>query len=80
MVYFPAHKLLYSSDLIQPVSEDTFFWPEYLREMTDAVKRENLVVDKFFGMHSAVASWSTVVQFLDKAQQRTASQASRKGA
>lgn len=70
MIYLPMRKLLYSSDLVQPGEDGTFFWPEYLREMTDAVSREHLAVDKFFGMHAPVTSWSSVVNFLDRAQER----------
>jgi hypothetical protein len=64
MVYFPEHKLLYSSDLVQPQPGGTFFWPEYLRELKDAVDREHLDVDRFFGMHARITPWSDVLRFL----------------
>jgi hypothetical protein len=66
MVYFPEHKLLYSSDLIQPLGDGTFFWPDYAKELTDAVNREHLSVDMFFGMHAKTTRYSTVTDFLAK--------------
>jgi len=36
-----------------------------------AIDKGDVVVDKFFGMHAPVTSWSAVVQFLDKAQRRS---------
>jgi glyoxylase-like metal-dependent hydrolase (beta-lactamase superfamily II) len=60
MVYFPEHKLLYTSDLLQPGQNGPFFMMEYVREASDAVKRENLIVDRFFGMHMAISPWTNV--------------------
>jgi glyoxylase-like metal-dependent hydrolase (beta-lactamase superfamily II) len=64
MVYFPEHKLLYTSDLLQPGQEGPFFFMEYVREAADAAQRENLAVDRFFGMHMPLTPWSTVVKAL----------------
>lgn len=64
MVYFPGHKLLYTSDLVQPGQGGPFFWMEYVREAADAAKRENLNVDRFFGMHMHLSPWSDVEQAL----------------
>ena len=55
MLYLPEFHLLYSSDLVQPLGDGSFFWPEYLRELSDAVQREHLSVDRFFGMHATVS-------------------------
>lgn len=60
MVYFPEHKLLYTSDLLQPGQGAPFFMMEYVREASDAVKRENLIVDRFFGMHMPISPWRNV--------------------
>ena len=45
MVYFPEHKLLYGSDLVQQRRDGSFFVPEYLSELIDAVRRENLIAN-----------------------------------
>jgi hypothetical protein len=60
MVYFPEHKLLYTSDLVQPGQNGPFFMMEYVREASDAAKRENLTVDRFFGMHMPMSPWTAV--------------------
>jgi hypothetical protein len=66
MLYLPEFHLLYSSDLVQPLGDGSFFWPEYLRELSDAVQREHLSVDRFFGMHATVTPWTAIVQYLAK--------------
>jgi hypothetical protein len=66
MLYLPEFKLLYSSDLVQPLGDGSFFWPEYLRELSDAVQREHLSVDRFFGMHAIVTPWNAITQYLAK--------------
>lgn len=60
MVYFPGHKLLYTSDLLQPGQNGAFFMMEYVREAADAARRENLSVDRFFGMHMHLSPWTDV--------------------
>lgn len=42
MIYVPEHKLLYGSDLVQQRRDGSFFMPEYLSELIDAVRREDL--------------------------------------
>lgn len=64
MVYFPEHKLLYTSDLVQPGQKGPFFMMEYVREASDAAKRENLTVDRFFGMHMPMSPWTDVEKAL----------------
>ncbi|HEV3154049.1 MAG TPA: MBL fold metallo-hydrolase [Candidatus Baltobacteraceae bacterium] len=51
MVYFPGHKLLYTSDLFSPDSDGSWFTPEYAHEALDAIRRERLDVQTIFGMH-----------------------------
>ncbi len=65
MVYFPQYKLLYTSDLFAPDQGDTWFTPEYLLEVREAVTREHLAVDNIFGMHYEVTPWKTVTTALD---------------
>lgn len=64
MVYFPEHKVLYTSDLVQPGQKGPFFMMEYVREASDAAKRENLIVNRFFGMHMPMSPWTDVEKAL----------------
>lgn len=58
MVYLPERKLLYVSDLAQRMPDGSYFMPEYLHEVAEAVAREKLVVEKFFAMHTRLTPWS----------------------
>ena len=58
--YFPALKVLYTSDEIQRDRSGGFFMPEYLLEVRDLVHREHLVVDRVFGFHVAPTPWSVI--------------------
>jgi hypothetical protein len=60
MIYFPARKLLYSSDLFQRLPSGEFFLPQTLCEAVDAVRREQLDVDTDFGMHLAPTAWKDI--------------------
>ncbi len=64
MVYLPQHKLLYTSDLLQPGQDGPFFIMEYVREAADAATREKLAVDRFFGMHMPLTPWTKVQEAL----------------
>lgn len=55
--YFPEHNLLYGSDLF-PTQDGKFFFPQEVTELTDAVKREHLQVDRFSMMHIGPTPWS----------------------
>ena len=61
MVYFPAHRLLYTSDAFSRNPDGTFFTPEYLSQVVQSVGRERLVVDTVFGMHLDPTPWSAIV-------------------
>lgn len=65
MIYFPEQKLLYASDMIQPGRRGGFAFPQYLSEVMDAVKRENLTVENVFGMHLGKTLWSDVTKFVE---------------
>jgi hypothetical protein len=51
MVYFPAAKLMYTSDLFSVRADGSLFLPEFAQEAVDAITRENLDVDRVYGMH-----------------------------
>ncbi len=68
MVYFPEHRLLYASDtLVINADQHTFYDPELMHEVAQAVEREHLVVDTVYAMHQLPVPWSAVVALLGKA-------------
>jgi len=60
MVYFPEHRLLYTSDLFT-IRGPMIFLPQQIAEAVQAVARERLVVARAFGMHYDDIPWQTVV-------------------
>jgi hypothetical protein len=58
--YFPALRLLYTSDQIQRQRGGGFFMPELLLEVRDMVRRERLDVDRVFGMHIGSVAWPDI--------------------
>lgn len=66
MVYFPEHKLLYASDLIQRRPNGEFFMPQYLSEAVDAAEREKLEVKNVFAMHLDLTPWSEIIAAVRK--------------
>lgn len=66
MVYFPEHKLLYGSDPFQEL-DGTFFFPQTVSELENAVEREHLSVDRFFMMHIEVTPWSKASEAVKQA-------------
>lgn len=66
MVYFPQHGLLYGSDLIQKRPDGTFFMTQYLSELADAVKNENLNVKSVFAMHAEMLPWTEITSAMGK--------------
>ncbi len=68
MVYFPEHKLLYGSDPFQQVGDGSFFYPQTVTELTDAVTRANLSVNNFFMMHVGLTPWSDLPKAIDQAK------------
>src|SRR6185312_1323906 len=65
--YFPALKLLYSSDEIQRQRGGGFFMPELLLEVRDLIKREKLDVERVFGMHHGSIPWAEIEAAIAKA-------------
>jgi hypothetical protein len=68
--YFPALKLLYTSDEIQRQRDGSFFMPELLLEVRDLIQREHLAVDRIFGMHIGPIPWSEIEAAIAKASAR----------
>ena len=68
MVYFPERKLLYGSDPFQQNEDGSFFYPQTVTELTEAVVRENLTVDQFFMMHIGLTPWSELPKAVAQAK------------
>lgn len=65
MAYFPGHRILWGSDLVQgPLADGSFFMPQYLSELADAVGREGLAPETVMGMHRTPIEWSRVTAAL----------------
>jgi hypothetical protein len=65
-VYFPQHRILYGSDLVQ--------WgrggpPEYVSELVDLAARERLNVETVFAMHADPSPWTRVTEAVRKGAQ-----------
>ena len=60
MIYWPAHRLLYTSDLFT-IRKDFIFLPQQVSEAVEAVTREHLDVATAFGMHYDPIPWATVI-------------------
>jgi hypothetical protein len=67
MVYFPEHKLLYASDTLALNADGSLYAPELMREVMDAVKRENLMVTTVFAMHQEPVPWTQVTTLVERA-------------
>lgn len=66
--YFPNHKLLYASDMVQPMPKGGLAFPEYLYEVAHVVARERLKVDRVFAMHTPhPLPWETIRHAIAKA-------------
>jgi len=67
MVYFPQHRLLYGSDPFQQNGDGSFFYPQTVGELMDAVAREHIGVDEFFMMHIGPTPWDALPKVLAEA-------------
>jgi len=66
MAYFPTHRLLYGSDLLQKQGNG-FFFAAYPKELAEAVSREKIPVETVFGEHLPPTPWKVVTDFVAKA-------------
>ena len=64
MVYFPQFHLLYGSDPFQQNDDGSFFYPQTVSELMDAVAREHLGVEQFFMMHIGPTPWNVLPKVL----------------
>ena len=62
MVYFPAHELLYTSDLFTLLPDGEVFLPQQVSEAVGVVEREHLRVSRAFWMHYDVVPWNKVIE------------------
>ena len=62
MVYFPGHHLLYGSDPFQLNQDGSFFYPQTVTELMNAVTREHLNVERFFMMHIGPTPWANLAK------------------
>jgi hypothetical protein len=69
MVYFPEYRLLYGSDPFQQLPDGSFFYPQTVSELMEAVQHNHLNVQRFFMMHIGPASWGDLSQALEKAKE-----------
>ncbi|MDP1571304.1 MAG: hypothetical protein Q8L86_15020 [Vicinamibacterales bacterium] len=68
MAHLPAHRILWGSDLVMgPRPDGTFFMPQYLDELTAAVRREGLDVGSVVAMHAGPVAWDVVTAAVDLA-------------
>jgi hypothetical protein len=67
MVYFPEQHLLYASDTLALNADGSLYAPELMREVMDAVSREQLTVTTVFAMHQEPVPWAQVVALVEKA-------------
>ena len=70
MVYFPDHHLLYGSDPFQQLPDGSYFYPQTVNELTDAVKRENLAPRQFFMMHIGLTPWADLAKAVEAAKNK----------
>jgi hypothetical protein len=67
MVYFPQHQLLYGSDPFQKSEDGSYFTPQTVSELVQAVAREQLAVRRFYMMHMGPTPWAELQQLPGKA-------------
>jgi len=74
MVYFPEHKLLYTSEMAQPLGPGgSFLYPHDLSSLIEEVKQDKLIVDTVIGMHMSPTPWAKVVEAVATASAPTTS-------
>jgi hypothetical protein len=64
-IWWPAHRLLYTSDLFTVSADGSIFLPQYLDETRDLVTRQHLDVKTIFGMHYGPTDWRALLARVD---------------
>jgi hypothetical protein len=67
-VWFPEHRLLYTSDLVQPMPDGSFFNMAQVAEVVEVATREKLEVARVFGMHLGPTDWTALTAAVEKAR------------
>ena len=68
MVYFPHHHILHTAELVQPLGPGgSLLFPEYLQEVTDAVREAGIAPATMIGMHMSSTPWNRVGEAIAKA-------------
>ncbi|MCP3099909.1 hypothetical protein LZ198_13620 [Myxococcus sp. K15C18031901] len=65
-VWLPEHRLLYTSDLVQPTPGGAFFNVQQVAESVEAATREHLDVARAFGMHLEGTEWTAVTHAVEQ--------------
>src|SRR3569833_903507 len=64
-IWWPAHRLLYTSGLFTVTANGSIFLPQYLDETRDLERREQLDVKAIFGMHYGPPDWAGLLAKVD---------------
>jgi len=70
MVWFPEQHLVYGSDPFQRRADGSYFYPQTVSELIDAVRRNNLDPVQFFMMHIGPTPWQDLQQAVSAAENK----------
>jgi hypothetical protein len=62
LAWFPAHRLLYASDVIIPDAFEPVFTAGYTAELVRVIAREGLSVDRVFAEHLPPTPWASIAR------------------
>lgn len=65
MVELEKSNWLYAADLVQKLGDGSFFMPQYLTEINNALKLNNIRIEKVSAMHAMPLEWNIIIDFLD---------------
>jgi hypothetical protein len=68
MVWFPEQRLLYGSDPFQRRADGSYFYPQTVSELVDAVRHNNLDPVQFFMMHIGLTPWQDLQKAISAAE------------
>lgn len=70
MVWFPEQRLLYGSDPFQQRADGSYFYPQTVSELIEAVRREDLDPLRFFMMHIGLTPWPDLQKAVSAAESK----------